>query len=633
MTLVVTRRCALPLAIVLAVSALALSASPGAARLRCEYKGVWTKYQYCWEDGTDPAPARTESDWEGVSDGVATARQSNDVAARNLAEFQAVVNDLSDRLRGLLNSELAPADHESLSSALSAVTRRYVQTVSENARLSQQITTLERRIEALRAELRRLADDENAMIGDIMAIRGTIATLETQIAEHKRQLAAVERVQQHARDFADEMAESARAAQDNFWAAFEAMSADFDLGSPRNYVPRIVPDPVQVERRIVHEDRTLRPAIQPAPVAAPIVVARTPAVTAIAPLSPPITSTQPVEKETFLHALHEWSDALDKTADLQRQTRGLAARAEESAELLRRKQAEIARLTGQRTAIATREEQIRREAAATLLRLQDATAETQRLMMEVLHGFKRFAFWQAAEDGLRVALSGMNEAASTAAYATWLVRTWTRLLHDDLPAAIDILASSSSSEVQEKFQRLTNLEREYTSDLAFAAVGAIGSRRGPEPRRLTKGGFASEADELEDIREVIRLGTQPKQAGSREVRMGEGFLGVWLQRKEGERLIRDPTGQFDYTYAAREKIGRKFLEAVGTDIPPERIEAQFGNIKKQIRDHAGKDGIARLAIFMMPFNRQQREEIQAVVESLPQAQRDKVLFCYGYELQ
>lgn len=412
-----------------------------------------------------PSGGRTVDDYATYSN---QAQQATDEAAARLAETVAVLATLDGASRAYLEQNTSAAERSSVAALMEAIRRLHADTQERHHALLARLAGLRREMVELESELAALDSDA----AELRATRETIAADLGQIRQLAEavgaRLAKQEAALAQARELEGSLERSRAAGQTAYWEKCGNTFTRLGLGTPRDYVPEIVPDAPVTQRRVRHV--STGPVVVPAlvmPVAASSVTVLAPAYAMPVAAAAAAAGAPPPE---FNGAVDRWLGLARATYQAQSQADALIDAVQATRQNLGDRAAEITRLRSQTTGLQSALADAARDLNRDVGKLQSTQGELART---VEHGFRALGeglFWAHAQDLLERALRGVSHHAELAAHFTWVVRSYTRLLQDDLPRAIELLGPNPSDEALEQFERLSNLTEIYVADREISLV-------------------------------------------------------------------------------------------------------------------------------------------------------------------
>jgi septal ring factor EnvC (AmiA/AmiB activator) len=415
-----------------------------------------------------PSGGRTVDDYATYS---TQAQRATDEAAARLAEAVAVMATLDEASRAYLEQNTSAADRSSVAALMEAIRRLHADTQERHQALLTRLAELRREMAGLESELAALDSDAAELRATRESIAADLEQIRELAADVGARLAKLQAALAQARELGDSLERGRVARQTAYWEKCGDTFTRLGLGTPRDYVPEIVPDAPVTQRRVKHVS-TGPVVVVPAlamPVAASSVTALAPAYAMPVAAAAAATGASPPE---FTGAVDRWLGLARATYQAQSQADALFDAVQATRQNLGDRAAEIARLRSQTTGLQSALADAGRELNRNVGKLQSTHGELART---VEHGFRALGeglFWAQAQDLLARALRGVSHHAELAAHFTWVVRSYTRLLRDDLPRAIELLGPNPSDEALAQFERLSNLTEIYVADRELSLVMA-----------------------------------------------------------------------------------------------------------------------------------------------------------------
>ncbi len=571
------------------------------------------------------SPARPAGrNWNDYVDYSDQVQRTSREADRRLAEAASLLNALDAATRVYLEQNTTPEERNSVTSLVDAIMRLQLETQARQYELSVRVSGMRARMQSLHDQLAALDLEAFELRSAVRSMSADLEKLRTEAASMEERRKRFEAALREASSLLAGIEKAAAASRAGYWSGVGDLFARHNLGTPRDYTPRATPAPAVTQRR-VHRIKT-GPVIVPPlnmPVSPQAALPLGPAIYAL-PLSVSGGRGAAKSPQQFSRAVADWltaTRALSRTqGELDALLNGLQA-TEES--LVRR---------------ATEVKAARAEVSETRSAMQKATAELNRLSLQVdslqvrlpdtltrcLHGLGEELLWANAQAALQGVLRGVSHHAELASHFTWVVRSYTTLLRDDLPTVVELLGPNPSEEALAKFNRLTNLTEIYVAErergLILAQMTSRDTAKTATVESLDSAAvFQKRKANLDEFIRQTRLGFDPDHKGGFTPRHAE--LGLRIEKFTGRRLLTSQVKGRDYTWENDVNFSiegmevdshpgfkiRKFEAALKRHLAPEhRIDKVFIDIPSDIPSKQ-KDAIRRLYDSLPPQDRRRVE--------------------------
>lgn len=522
------------------------------------------------------------------SEGVQQADESEaavDVARRQLAEVEAMLAALQPLTRAWLEQHTSAEDRVTADALLATLARLHREARAEQAAIQARLVELRGRMASLRGLLAELDLEADLLDAEARALGEDLAALEAREAEARGRIGSLQQVLSQAAELERGLAGETAAARTRYWQTAGDLFLRLGAGRPRDYTSPVEAAPATTARRV------LRRSTAPVPVA-PLALPVSPAfpvplaVPLAVPLPLPPVAIPPASAPPFDAAVSTWLDAAGRLQRSQQEA-GELLQAVDSTEVAVRRRIEV--LAARKPDVdqaRTDVEEARRDLSRLAIELQSLHARVPASLAGAFHLLAETTLWTVGQETLSRMLSRLEAHAQLAAHFTWVVRSYGKLLEEDIPSAIEILGPNPSDEAIAKFERLTHLTEAYVADRELGQVLArVTSRPGraaeeparPPPARSSVVEEAGVKRELiqrftSGLKEVVRQAELAYDPAKKRPDYYEMRAALRLETVRRIRLARSPHPGADYVDLDMPRFTVDILRA---DIGPRYSLADF----------------------------------------------------------
>lgn len=570
-----------------------------------------------------PPQRQVGRNWDDYVDYSEQSQRAAQEATQRLADVEAQLNTLDVASRAYLEQSTTEAERSSLATLMETITRLQQQARSRQQELQTRLAELRARMQTLRAKLAELDLESDELRASGAAMNTDLARLQSDSVAMAQRAERLKNTERQASALADELQASANAARIAYWNQLGDLFARLQLGTPRDYTQAVVAAPATTQRR-VHRTSTMPTVVPPlalplspqsiVPLAGPVYALPLAAAAAPASASPP----------TLSHAVTAWVDAARTLHRAQNEADALLDGVQATEVTLLQRAEKIKAASSQvivlRSAVAQAATQLNRhsyEVEALQIRIPDTLARGLGKLGEGL-------FWAHAQAGLEQILRGVSHHAELAAHFTWVMRSYSTLLREDLPTVVELLGPDPSEEALAKFERLTHLTEAYLADRESSLILAqLTSRETARTEAVAPlDSTAVYRRQKANLDEFIRQTKLGFDAAKNKFVLSEADAALRVEKYLGRQIERATHRGEDWHLASDKNFTLDLMRPVAH---PQYSQKEFSEALQ--RHLAPARQLDQIFIEFPPdLPADKRDAIRRIVKALPGDERSRVVF-------
>jgi hypothetical protein len=345
------------------------------------------------------------------------------------------------------------------------------------------------------------------------------------------------------------------------------------------------------------------------------------------PLPAPAAAAVPAAPPSFEQTVEAWLTSASELQRAQRQVEGLLQAVETTRQAVNQGLDTVAAARPAVAQARSEVEEARHTFAQRALELESLHMRVSERTASALRHLGESIEWATAQEALSKVLSSSEAHAALAAHFTWVMRSYTTLLRDELPSAVEILGPNPSEAALEKFDRLTHLTERFIADremgLVVAQLTTASERPSRAPARAaatSPGSRAVYQRLVDDLKEIVRQKKLAFNPASGKLRPDELRGALRAERILGTLVRSEHKGE-DYVLQAAPRFT--------VDILTGNLDDRYSltNLDSRLRHHLYiKQGINHVCINVeTPEALGQLDQIRELVSRLPPEDQQRVL--------
>lgn len=555
------------------------------------------------------------------------AERAAEAARERLAEVERQLSHLEPATRAYLEQLTSAEERQTLEGLLNAVARLHREAFAQQEALERRLRELRVQLDALRARLRELDLEAEALGLEAETLQADLATLQAAAEQVRERVASLKKVLEGVTELDESLARESSAARNQYWQSVGDLFERLGVGGPRDFTSPVEAAPATTQRRVRRSSTgptLIPPLVMPVSPAAPIPLA--PSALAV-PLPAAAAAAAPAATPSFEQTVDAWLSSASELQRAQHHVEGLLQAVETTEQAVHQRLDAIA---AARPAVAQARSEVEEarhtfaqralELESLHVRLSERTASALRSLGESLH-------WATAQEALSKVLSSAEAHAALAAHFTWVMRSYTTLLRDELPSAVELLGPNPSEAALEKFDRLTHLTERFIADRELGLMVAQLTSGSERPARATARAAAASPEAravyqrlVDDLKEIVRQKKLAFNPATGKLRPDEMRGALRAERILGTLVRSEREGEDYYLQAAP-----RFT----VDILNGNLDARYSltNLDSRLRHHLYiKQGIDHVCINVeTPEALGQLDPIRELVSRLPPEDQQRVL--------